>query len=445
MNNSLLIAMREWRARVGSRSFILLSIIGPIVILALIFALFAFGGEGKQRWKILIADPANLLDNRILTSENNNVEYFFVNDYINVEEFRDAKKLQEFDAVIVLNEKILGNKTGKAYYREKPSERMQTRMQYHVERRMEEVMVDNFTNFSILDYRKIKQPLGLSFFDVYDPHNKASNLTGWVGFVYGALIVIFIFLFGMTILRSITNEKSNRIVEVLLASVSPNQMLTGKIIGIGLAALVQFVIWTLIIGAGLYLMRDTLFPDMLDPANFNIKELTIEASNQSYEEKYFAAREYNEFVELIYNGMRYDVIIPFFVLFFLAGYLFYGALFAGIGASMGTESDGQQFVMPLIFLLGLSLYSGYYYVHYPESSLATFFHYLPFTSPVVVMVKLAQGYEPGHAHEIYVSFVILIVSALALLAISARVYKNGILQFGHRVRLKHLLKWLRKS
>ena len=445
MKNSWLIAVREWKERIGSRSFVLFSLLGPLVVLGLVYLLFAFGGESKQQWNVLVADPTGVLKERILSNDDVNVTYAFADGYVEMEEFRDAKKYQEFDALLEVNEKVFSNKIGHVFFRAKPSVRMQTRVQYNIERRLEEVMVDQFTDFSIQDYRKIKQPLNLAFHNVYDPYDEASDLKAWVGFFYGVIIFVFVFLFGMTILRSVSREKSNRIVEVLLASVSPNQLMLGKIIGIGLSALVQFIIWVVIIGTGLYLMRETLFPDMLDAANINVQELALEASNQSYGEKYYAAHEYNQFVELVYNRVRFSVMLPFFLLFFVGGYFFYGALFAAVGATMGSESDGQQFVLPIIFILCLALYSGYYVLYYPESTLASILHYLPFTSPVVVMVKLAQGYEPGHAYEIYMSLLTLLVSAFIMLAIASRLYKNGILQFGHRVRIKHIFIWLRRT
>jgi ABC-2 type transport system permease protein len=430
MRNSLLIAIREWKARVFSRSFIVMSIIGPIVILALTYLLFVFGDNGKQEWNVLITDPAGIMDGKINSHGSSRVTYSFANDYIEHEDFRDGKAYQDFDAMVEINDKVLQNKVSHVFYRSEPSTRMQTTVHYHVERRLEEVMVGQFTDFSIGEYLKIKQELVLGFHNVYDPYDKATDLRGWVGFSYGALIFVFIFLFGMTILRSVSGEKSNRIVEVLLASVSPNQLMSGKIIGIGLAAIIQFLIWCFFIGLGLYFMRENLFPDMMDPQNVVDQEL-------------FASAEYNRFVELIYRGIDYGIMVPFFILFFIVGYLFYGALFAGIGATMGTESDGQQFVIPIIFLLGFGLYSGYYVVNYPESDLATWFYYLPFTSPVAVMVDLAQSDSPGY--ETFLSLFILIVSAAVFLKIAGRLYKNGILQFGHRVRLRHIIKWLRRS
>lgn len=445
MRNSLLIAMREWKERIGSRSFVMMSILGPMIVLGMIYVLFALGSQPKQHWNVLIADPAGLMENKIMPGKDASIDYSFADGYIETEEFAKGKKYQQFDALLEVNEKVLSNKISHVFYRNEPSVRMQTRVQYYYERRLEELLIAQFTDLSLADFRKIKQPITVNFTDVNDPENTASDLSGWVGFFYGALIFAFIFLFGMTILRSVSREKSNRIVEVLLASVSPNQLMVGKIVGIGFAAFFQFVIWMIIIGLGLYFMRENLFPDLLDAANMNIQELTLNAADASYQESQFASREYNQFVDLIFGQVQFVNMTGFFLLFFAAGYLFYGALFAAIGATMGSESDGQQFVLPIIFLLILALYSGYFVLNYPENTMSSLLHYIPFTSPVVVMVKLSQGYEPGEAYEIYLSFFVLLISAFFMMAIAARLYKNGILQFGHRVRLKHVFKWLKKS
>ncbi|NRA13848.1 MAG: ABC transporter permease, partial [Crocinitomicaceae bacterium] len=289
MKNSMLIAIREWKARVLSRSFIMMSIVGPLLILTLTYMLFVFGDTGKQQWNVLITDPANIMNGKINAHGSSRVTYSFANDYIEHKDFRDGKAYQEFDAMVEINEKIFQNKVSHVFYREEPSTRMQTTVHYHMERRLEEVMVLQFTDFSIKEYLKFKQALAMGYHNVYDPDDKAEDLRGWVGFFYGGVIFVFIFLFGMTILRSVSGEKSNRIVEVLLASVSPNQLMTGKIVGIGMAAIIQFMIWAVFIGLGLYFMRENLFPDMMDPQNVVDQEL-------------YAAAEYNRFVALIYKG-----------------------------------------------------------------------------------------------------------------------------------------------
>jgi ABC-2 type transport system permease protein len=443
MRNSWLIAVRELRERIGARSFMLMSILGPLVILGVIYMLFVLGDQGKQHWDVLIADPTGIMENKIMANEDKSVSYSFADGYIEMEEFRDGKKYQTFDAMIEINEKVLSNKTAFVFYREKPSTRMQTRLQFHVERRIEEVMVDRFTKLSVKEFRKIKQPLNVAFRNAYDPMDESSDMRGWVGFFYGALIFVFIFLFGMTILRSVSREKSNRIVEVLLASVHPNQLMFGKILGIGIAAFIQFAIWMIVVGAGLFYMREMLFPDMIEASN--LVQMTNDVKDQAQMDQLFAAKEYNEFVDLVYERVQFGTMTAFFLLFFIAGYMFYGAFFAAVGATSGSESDGQQFVLPIIFLLCFALYAGYYSLQNPDSSMAALFHYLPFTSPVVVMVKLALGYEPGQAYEIWMSLFVLVLSAIGTLMIAGRLYKNGILQFGHRVRLGMILRWLKKT
>ena len=441
MRSTWLIAVREWRERMKSRSFLLMALFGPLAILVLIYFLFEYGGEGKQRWNVLITDPMHIMAKRITLGTEKDVNYTFISSYVELEEFRDNPNYQSYDALVEINEKILNNKTAFVFYREKPTVRMQTKVQYHVERRIEEVMIEEFTSLSVRKFREIKQPLNMAFRDVYDPMDEASDIRGWVGCFYGALIFFFIFLFGMTILRSVTQEKSNRIVEVLLASVSPRALMAGKIIGIGMAAFLQFALWSGVIAIGLFVLRTWVFPDALDASTMDVLQL---AKEQTQLNELYVAKEYNDFVSLIYDRVNFTVMTSYFLVFFVAGYLFYGAFFAAVGATAGSENDGQQFVIPLIMILCFALYAGYSVVNFPESSFATIAHYLPFTSPVVVLVKLAQGYEPGQGYLLYISLIVLLFSAFLMLLIAGRLYKNGILQYGHRVKLSLILRWLRK-
>lgn len=326
MTKIWLLARRELIERIGSGGFLFISIAGPILILLFGYLLFTYGGEGKQHWNVLIADPTGIMDNKILAKEDMRISYSFADGYIEMEEFRDAKQFQNFDALVEINEKVLSNKTAFVFFRSKPSVRMQTSLQFQVERRIEEVMIKRFTKLSVREFRKIKQPLNVAFRDVNDPFDEASDMRGWAGFFFGLVIFIFILLFGMTILRSISSEKSNRIVEVLLSTVNPRELLAAKIIGIGLSAFIQFAIWIGITGLGLYFMRAFVVPDMFDPSN----SLLLRESGSLV--------EYNEYIDLVFNRLQPEIILPFFLLFFVGGYLFYGALFAAVGASTGIFS-----------------------------------------------------------------------------------------------------------
>lgn len=436
MIKSWVIAKRELKERITNRSFLILSIVGPLMVLGLIYILFSLGGKEQKHWNVLISDPAGIYESRMLTQKDPSVTYSFADGYIETNDFSNNERYQKFDALLEINEKILTNKLAFVFYREKPSLKMQSRIHYQTERRLEEVLVNQFTRFTMAEFKKIKQPLNIPFKNVYNPYNQSTTINGWVGLFYGAIIILFIFLFGMTILRSIGQEKSNRVVEVLLGSISPKQLMLGKIIGIGIAALIQFFIWASIILIGLYIIKDNFYIDLFD---FKNTAISSDSTNLNLN------KDYNQFVELIYDRINFKFMTLFFIIILTFGYLFYGSFFASIGAASGSESDGQQFVLPLLFILGLAIYSGYYYLKNPSSSIANFLHFNPFTSPIIIMVQLAQGYDAGNQYQLILSILILILSSYIVLSFAGRVYSNGILQFGHRVKLKLLLQWLRKK
>lgn len=444
MRNSWIIAMREWRERVGSRSFILFSILGPLAVLTVMYVLFAYGGKTAMKWNVLIADPAGIMEDKIAVREDANLKYSFADNYIEIEEFANAKKYQEFDAMVEINEKVLANKIGFVFHRQMPSKALEKKVHYQIERRLEEVLVKRFTDLSLVDFRKIKQPIQFSFKNVYDPEDKASDKKAWVGLFFGVIIFVFIALFAMTLLRSISREKSNRIVEVLLASVKPVQLMFGKIIGVGLSAMLQFSIWVVIITIGLILMKNNLFPDYiaqnLDEAGNVINQIGGNdiAGN-------LGAYEYNEFVDLVFERVDFGTMTFAFIFCFIGGYLFYSSIFSAVGSAMGSESDGQQFVIPLVLLLCFAIYAGYYAMGNPETQLTTWFYYLPFTSPAVVLVKITQGIPAGEVYTLALVGLILIVSCILMFWIAGRIYKNGILKFGHRLKLRHIFKWTKNS
>jgi ABC-2 type transport system permease protein len=445
MRNLWLIAHREFIEKVKSRSFILTAFFGPILLLAVLFGLFKFSDNGKKHWDVLVTDPTGLFERKMLPNQDKAINYFFLEDYVEMETFRDAKMYQKFDALVEINEKVLTNKTAFVFYRQKPSLKLQTKIQYHSERRLEEIMVKRFTKLSIASFRKIKQPLNVAFRNVYDPFDESSDVRGWVGYFYGLLIIGFVFLYGMTILRSVSQEKSNRIIEIVLGSVSPRKLMAGKIIGIGITAIIQLIIWMVLVAIGLFLMREFIFQNSLDLTAMVNVQMTEQVKNTTLLDQLVRGNEQNDFLNLIYERVQFGTMNFYFVLFFLASYLFYGAFFTAIGATAGSESDGQQFIVPILLLLLIAAYSGYYCLNNPESDLTYFFQYLPFTAPIVAMVKLAIGYEPGTAFQLYLSLFSLVLGAVISLNIAGRLFNNGVLQFGHRIRLSMIFNWLKRK
>jgi len=436
VNKVFLIAKREVMERFSNRSFKWLMILGPLLILGLVYLFLSTTTSNKKNWRVLIMDKNEIFDGKLTASKPQNLSFDFINAFVEYDDFANNEKYKDYDLAVQINEKIVSNKHVIISYKERPPENIQRHLVYFVERRLEEIMVEQFTDLSVDKFREIKQSLKFNLKDANDPRNEKSTTASWVGFGFGILIILFVFMFGMTILRSVAREKSNRIVEVLLSSVKARQLLTGKVLGIGFSALIQFTAWIAIIGIGLYIFRLTLFPDMFS-AGFVADEIA-KGSTQN------PLANQSPFVELIYSQIHYTNMLIFFTLFFIGGYLFYGSFFAMIGASMGSESDGQQFVIPITLLLFLAVLSGYYTVYYPGTTLSAWISFIPFTSPMVMMVELSNGFEDGSVWKLFLSLAILFIAAFFMMMIAGRIYKNGILRFNHRLKLRMLLKWTKK-
>lgn len=436
MIKSILIAKREIAERFSNRFYKWLMILGPLLILGLIYLFLSNTTSSKKNWNVLIMDKEEIFQTKLSATQPNHLSIDFINTFLSYEEFANEEQYQKYDLAVSINEKIISNKHVIISYRIRPPLSVQRELTYLIERRMEEIMVEEFTDLSLAEFREIKQSLAFSLKDTYDPKNENSTTAGWVGFGFGILIIFFVFMFGMTILRSVAREKTNRIVEVMLSSVKARHLLSGKILGIGFSALIQFAAWVAIIGLGLYIFRLTLFPDIFSGGFVADNAMNMELSGEGLTQ--------SPFVELIYQQIQYLNMLLFFVLFFIGGYLFYSSFFAMIGASMGSESDGQQFVIPLTLLLLGAILSGYYTVYYPGTILSEWLGFIPFTSPMTMMVRLANGFEAGTIWQLFLSIFVLFTSSFLMLMLASRIYKNGLLRFNHRLRFRMLMKWSKK-
>ncbi len=441
---SWIIAKREIKERLKTRSFLMLSIFGPILVLGLIYLLIALKGTETQRWNVLVTDPIEFLDNKMMPEKEGNLTFSFLNKYLTHDDFAAGKKYQNFDALVEINEKILSNRVVYVFYRSKPSFQLQKEVQYIVERRIEELMIAKYTDLSVATFREIKQPLSFGFRNVNDPYDQTSDIRGWVGFAFGGLIVFFIGLYGMTLLRSVSSEKTNRVVEIILSSVKPRDVMNGKLIGVGITALFLFLIWIILIALGMLLAREYLFPDIYDAAKMNIQNTVDSGRFLSLQEKLYNGKEFNAVIDLIFERIDFSVMITFFVLFFILTYIFYGSLFLAIGAGQGSEGDGQQFILPIFAVLLSTVYCAYFILSNPESSAGEWLQYLPFTAGPIWLVKISQGLDKNAIFSLILSLVYLLLSSIILLFLAGKIYKNGVLSNGHRVGFKHLWKWIRQ-
>ena len=218
MKQSWIIAMREFRERVLNRSFLMMLLIGPLMVLTLAYFLVKANDEGKKELNVLITDPANIMGGVISSKESKSINYTIIKDDIKeLKDFKDGKDYQKYDVWVEVNKKVLINKKVFVFYRDFLSPDIKNVMKFNVERRVEEVMVKEFTDLTVDRFRQIKQSLNMDFRNIDDPTGIESNTEGWAGLFFGFMIFLFILLFGMSILRGISREKSNRIVEVLVS------------------------------------------------------------------------------------------------------------------------------------------------------------------------------------------------------------------------------------
>ena len=244
------------------------------------------------------------------------------------------------------------------------------------------------------------------------------------------------------VMRGVIEEKTSRVVEILVSSVKPIQLMMGKIIGIGLVGLTQFAIWIILVGVSLALMRSFMFQDMFDPANLAgaIAPLDGVSSDMLADEVANVTRD-SELIYMIYHGISWGMLLVLFVLYFLGGYLLYAGLFAVIGAAVDSETDSQQVMVPVMLPLMFSYVIGIMIMFNPGGPAALWFSQIPFSSPIIMLQRVAAG--TVNIWEVIISLTLLSLTFVVILWGAAKVYRTGILMYGKKASWKEIFKWLR--
>jgi len=443
MNNLGLIINREYTSRVKKKSFLILTILVPILAVGFMFGAMWLTLEKDKKVNVLIADPAGWCNAQIFQNPNENldknIEFSFYENYIDsVDVFMNGEQFQDYDILVWLTEKVPADRRVPVFYREQPSLKTEHYIQNRVEARLMEYFALKKTNISKEQYREIKQSFDFKFLDGSDPTGSDySSEQAGVGFAFAILTYMFIFIYSMQVMRGVIEEKTNRVIEVLISSVKPFQLMMGKIIGIGLVGLTQFVIWLILSGLGMMLIRMFIFTDMNDPGNWN-----TDAMNSGLVETGFESQsQSSDLVYLIFEAINWPLMLTSFVIYFIGGFLLYSAIFAAIGAMVDSETDTQQLVLPVTAPLILSYIVASMMISNPSSEIGTWFSMIPFTSPVVMMVRIAQG--TTESWQYIVSVVLLFGTFLATTWLAAKIYRVGILMYGKKASWKEVLKWIR--
>ncbi len=440
MNKLWLIVKREYLTRVKKKSFILTTLLAPVAIavfMVVVGLIFAY--QGDEARSVLIIDEAEMLEGKLKDQHN---FYFSFSD----ESLEDLLDKGDFahDGILLIPplQEVSASKHRIFYYSEtgldlEASERLQRIIQDKIRAyKIKALNLDSeqlgYLNTQItLDPEPFK-PTDESPGSSDNPSPYTSVVAAILGGIMGFAMYMIVFINGVMVMRSVMEEKMNRVVEVIISSVKPFYLMMGKIIGVGAVGLTQVLIWALLIplitmGANLLFGFDT------EPTSF-VNNPTAEMINPEDME----AIASQVMAEL--KAVNWWLIVPCFILFFLGGYIIYASLFAGVGSAIGDDlAESQALTLPLTIPVIIALYIMFAALRVPNSTLAVWSSIFPFFSPIVMPARLV--FDPP-LWQILLSLTLLIAAAIFCVWISSRIYRTGILMYGKKGTFKEIWKWM---
>ncbi len=451
MNKIPLIIKREYLSRVRKRSFIIMTILGPLIF-ATFLIIPAWLSQVEDTGVKIIAvtetdeynepkpDSLSFFADKIPDKENLKFEY--VPAPIDV--LKNVLSSSKYDAVLYIPYNVINSETVELYTKKQPSLGVEVHITQNLEKYIynlklrknnipPEVLSSVRTDITLKTIRLGKD-------GTYQEQNR-QDIKRWIGYIFGFLIYFFIFFFGAQVMRGVIEEKTNRIVEIIVSSVRPFQLMMGKIIGVGMVGLTQFLIWIFLTSAIVLVMQQTIgYKSSMPESSEVTPESIFEAKPvQNQDAVPDQEDEVSGYVKALAEIPFFRVFAAF-IFYFLGGFLLYGSLFAAIGSAVDIETDTQQFMLPVTIPLILSLFIMISTFTNPEGQLAVIFSIIPLTSPVVMMGRIGFNIP---LIQILTSMVALVLTFLGTTWLAGKIYRTGILMYGKKISYKELWKWIR--
>ena len=444
MDKIWLIIKREYLTRVKKKSFIIMTLLGPFLMAGVIGLIGYLGMSDSGPQNILVVDDMAPVFDRLEDGKNYKFDYSDLS-------LSDAKKLfpkSEYTAILWIPENMDGERSSRPflYFKSQPSGKIIRSIESKIERVIEDMKMAKY-GISKADYEKIRTNLTIASYKFTADGNEEEVMSerAVVGFVFGILIFIFIMMYGIQVMRGVVEEKTSRIVEVIITSVKPFQLMMGKILGIAMVGLTQFVLWIVLMFAFVSVTQSILLDNNQEAALEQVQQMN--QVNQMQTGALTNQQDANPFdltdPDNIINRINWPLMLGLFIFYFLGGYLLYASLFAAIGAAVDSETDTQQFLMPIMLPLYFAYFLSTMMIENPESPAAFWGSIVPFTSPIVMLVRASMGIETSQIWELVLYMTLLIIGFLGTTWIASKIYRVGILMYGKKVNYKELWKWLR--
>lgn len=421
-----LIIAREYLSRVKKKSFIVMTILGPLLMVGFFTLAIVISTTDESSKKVLVFDSVGFVAEKLPQSKL--IQYTYTNKPADTTKTSIEKS--EFDYVLEITGKELTSKVAKLKYKTIPSAKTELSIRSNINELYEKYKIKQNGKINYSDYMEIKSGINLASVPLKQD-DRLREVT-IVGFFFAIIIYLFIFLYGAQVMRGVIEEKSNRVIEVLISSVKPFELMMGKIIGIALVGLTQFLLWVVLIIVLMLAVKGVFFADAYDGANFA----------EGAKEQMNAMGSVSQLYDLIFFRINYPLMISLFVFYFVGGYLLYGALFAAIGAAVDSEADTQQFMLPITVPLVFSFIIAQMGLQNPDGNTLTWASIVPFTSPVSMMVKASLGFSGSETWILIISMLLLIATFILTTWIAGKIYRTGILMYGKKASYKELWKWM---
>ena len=449
MNNLGIIIKREYLTRVKKRSFLLLTFLGPLFFAALMIApsLLMLRSEKMESKKaIVVLDESGMFEGKIENTDANT--FIYENENANIDSLKKFVFDGIYDAFLYIPSTSLNIPVNAKLYSDK---QIPMTLSSHIEREMKQVVEHQKLLASGIDpdiVKASKTSINVSTIRMDEESGEKTSyaeLEYIIGLVLALVIYFAIFLFSNQVLRGVIEEKTNRIIEVIISSVKPFELMMGKIIGIGLVGLTQFLLWIVLTSAIVFSVSGNMINNMPEST---VYEQTIQSMVPTGTAETIIATDVVEnqdkIAEVInmVSSINIPLLLICFIVYFVGGYLLYSSLFAAVGGAVDNEDDTNQFMLPLTLFLVIPLLFLTNLINDPSGSIAIWLSMIPFTSPIAMMVRIPFDIPTW---QILLSMAILIVTFILMTWLSAKIYRVGILMYGKKITWKELWKWIKIS
>ncbi|HRF67919.1 MAG TPA: ABC transporter permease [Muribaculum sp.] len=430
----MLVMQREYLSIVAKKSFIISTLLAPVIMLALVAipALLMTVNNSDSRLISIIDETGQYSD---IFKDNDDYRFRIETD-MTPENMKDRYKKADGDiyAIVVIPSDVEESKTINVYS-EKP-------VKITLSRELEEPLNKSLSDAKIASYNlpELKDMIAQSDVEVkirshtWDEEGEkvsSSEIAMIVGLFLAFLTYMFVLMYGAMIMGSVVEDKTNRIVEVIVSTCRPMELMLGKIVSIALVGLTQILIWAVFLGIGLFVVSmfgiATSTPDIAAGMTAGTSMPEMPTS------------EVSDILQAVL-GINWFRLLGIFILYFIGGYLLYAALFAGFGSAVDQQSDANQFTMPIMMIIILALVIGQACMENPDGTLGVIASLVPFTSPIVMMIRLPYDVP---AWQILTSLLLLYGTALLFVFLASRIYRTGILMYGRKVSFKEIIRWIK--